>query len=89
MNRRQKVCLWIGISAFVLMGLFPPWVFISSEAFSQIAGGCESFAGYRFFIQETAHVNRIDTTLLLIQWTMVVVVTAGLVLTFRHEKRTS
>jgi len=25
MNRKQKTFLWIGIIAFVLMGLFPPW----------------------------------------------------------------
>jgi hypothetical protein len=26
MNRKQKICLWVGISVIVLMGLFPPWV---------------------------------------------------------------
>lgn len=26
MNRKQKICLWIGIAAIVAMGLFPPWV---------------------------------------------------------------
>lgn len=26
MNRKQKICLWAGITAIVVMGLFPPWV---------------------------------------------------------------
>ena len=26
MNIKQKICLWVGIAAIVVMGLFPPWV---------------------------------------------------------------
>lgn len=25
MNQRQKIVAWIGVGAFVLMGVFPPW----------------------------------------------------------------
>ncbi|MEE8262910.1 MAG: hypothetical protein V3R83_10650, partial [Gammaproteobacteria bacterium] len=27
MNTKQKLCVWLGIGVFVLMGLFPPWVY--------------------------------------------------------------
>jgi hypothetical protein len=26
MNRKQKICLLAGITAIVVMGLFPPWL---------------------------------------------------------------
>ena len=26
LNKKQKICLWVGITIIVLMGLFPPWV---------------------------------------------------------------
>ena len=27
MNGKQKVCIWIGIASFVMMGILPPWVY--------------------------------------------------------------
>jgi hypothetical protein len=75
MNQRQKRCLWVGITVFVLMGLFPPWV---------VNKGGFSGHGYTFlFTKGGAH---IDTNLLAIQWVLVAVVTGGLMLTFHGKE---
>jgi hypothetical protein len=70
MNRKQKICLWLGITVFGLMGLFPP--FISPEPYW--TGGRPRF--YQFILYTYGN---IDISRLCIQWAMVVVVTASLI----------
>lgn len=71
MNPKQRKHLWIGITVFVLMGLFPP-CYISRT-------GEQS---YTFLFQPLlADTNwAIDTHRLYVQWIMVAVVTGGLML---------
>lgn len=78
MNRRQRVCLWIGIVVFVLMGLFPPCYGL---------GPGES--AYTFLFLPLLQVDTywwIDIHRLCVQWAIVVVVTGGLILTFHDRK---
>ena len=93
MNVKQKVCIWIGIVAFVMMGIFPPWVY----RVDIIRGQVEASAGYSFLASPPEPKEpwnwssrrttvRIDFTRLLIQWTMVMVLLGGLVLTLRERK---
>ena len=70
MNRKQKICLWLGIAVFGLMGLFPP--FISPEPYW--TGGRPRF--YQFILSTYGN---IDISRLCIQWAMIVVVTVSLI----------
>jgi hypothetical protein len=79
MNTKQKVILWIGIIAFVLMGIFPPWMITGNE---QV---CLSM-GYSFILNPPNKVCRMDASHLCIQWVMVAVITAGLVITFKDKR---
>lgn len=79
MNKKQKICLWIGIAVFVAMGLFPPWMVTGG------AQGCLPM-GYSFILNPPAKLCRIDASHLCIQWAMVAVVTSGLIFTFGDKK---
>lgn len=95
MNRKQIICLWIGIGVFILMGLFPPWVSKYGR-----------FSGYMFAFNPTSHSLppylegrenkpvpyytydpslRVDISRLSVQWIIVAVITGGLLLTFREK----
>jgi hypothetical protein len=81
MNRKQIICLWIGIIIIVLMGIFPPW--------SAYKGDGECYLLHKFILFQPAEKNipaRIDTGHLFVQWIMVAVVTGGLIFTFRDKK---
>ncbi len=94
MNLKQKVCIWIGIASFVLMGLLPPWVY----RFDSDVVRMEASAGYSFLTSPPAPKEgyyaeqgdfitvRIDVTRLLIQWAMVVVLVGGLFVTLRERR---
>jgi hypothetical protein len=81
MNRKQKICLWVGIAVIVTMGIFPPWM---------ITGGSQGCLpmGYSFILNPPSPANlcRIDASRLCIQWVMVAVVTGGLIFTFGDKK---
>jgi len=67
MNKTQLQCMWLGIAAFVLVGLY--W--------SRPGGGiCFSGLGGSLYLPE-----------LFVDWPCIIVVTAGLIYTFRDEKR--
>jgi len=104
MNRKQKICLWVGIAAIVAMGLYPPWV-LESEKRNYLGGSGESRRfEYRYTTKpgpyswignppivanwkgETQEVSKfVDLYRLGIQYFVVAVVTAGLILTFRDK----
>ena len=83
MNKKQKICLWIGIAVIVLMGLYPPWIRPRrGDGVIETARPKDRFiltAGMR-------STERVDTSQLLIQWFMVAVVSSGLIVTFADKK---
>ncbi len=79
MNHKQKIFLWIGIVFIVLMGVFPPWMVTGG------AQGCFPM-GYSFILNPPDKLCRIDASHLCIQWVMVTVITAGLIVTFKDKK---
>ena len=116
MNKKQKACLLAGITAIVVMGLFPPWV-IQSKEITRLGNrwdckyttepGPYSFIGdppvriktepaTASWINDPklkigspqARARFIDLYRLGVQYFIVAVVTAGLVITFRDEKAT-
>ena len=133
MNRKQKICLWVGITAIVVMGLFPPWVLerrVGGNKYVTEPGPYSWIGNPPVIAAETKTVRhpavypvrepydsdyvwrlknlggptkeRYTTTTILsegrprfidlyrlgVQYFIVAVVTAGLVITFRDEKAT-
>jgi hypothetical protein len=96
MNRKQKICLSAGMAAFLLLGLFPPWM-VATPMGSYLG------TGYAFLLRppvlegdgEIPRLQRqgywqcrVDAAQLSIQWAIVAVATAGLMLTFHGRKPT-
>ncbi len=79
MNWIQKTFLWIGIAVIVIMGIFPPWAMSGQGAFAP--------EGYSFILNPPTELCHINTSRLYVQWTMVAVVTGGLILTFKNNKK--
>ena len=97
MSVKQKVCIWIGIAAFVLIGILPPWVYRLDSENSGAKVRVEASAGYSFLtsppeLRKPWNWDRsftavsIDVTRLLIQWAMVVVLVGGLVFTLEERR---
>ena len=93
MNDKQIKCLWVGIALIVVMGLFPPWVWERSsrnilerptryEYRYTTEAGPYSWIGYP---PETA--KFVDLYRLGIQYFVVAVVTAGLIITLGDKKQ--
>ena len=94
MNDKQKICLWIGIVFIVVMGLFPPWYRVverprdGTKIYSRYpAAYCCIFSppnirGGNFL----GNTYKIDFARLAIQYFVVAVVTAGLIITLRDKK---
>ncbi len=85
---RYRAVIIFGILAFILTGLFPPWITTFSPPGGQMA---QTPAGYRpiFNPPPAARKNKfagvqIDHTRLLIQWAMIGAVVAGAV-AFRRK----
>ena len=103
MNRKQKVCILVSITAIVLMGLYPPWVIESKEIYGgkvkyTLEPGPYSWIGsppspsgsYRYGGKTQyydAKARFIDLYRLVNQYFMVAVVTAGLFIFFKDRKR--
>ncbi|MFZ0034663.1 MAG: hypothetical protein WAK60_06725 [Sedimentisphaerales bacterium] len=86
MSRKQKICLWIGIVVFILMGLFPPSMYDGGVVNLVGEGETETrcFKGYMFILNNTDML--IDVSRLFVQWIMVAVITGGLILTSQKKK---
>jgi hypothetical protein len=98
MNRKQKICLWAGIALIVVMGLFPPWVLEREKKTKNYLG--ESMAHeYRYTTEAgpyswigsppwdyTSRAKFVDLYRLGIQYFVVAIVTAGLIITLRDKK---
>jgi len=70
MNKNQKVILWIGIAVFLLLGLFPPNT---------------SHFGFGALLFELSD-RTISYRKLLVGWTIVAVLTGGLIYTLKDQK---
>lgn len=89
MNRRQKIVLWIGIAVIVVMGVFPPWLYTTTgnglNSKKNAGYSCILFppppkgVGLRYGIS-------LDVSRLCVQWAIVVVITAGLIVAFKDNK---
>ncbi len=77
MNRKQMIVLWIGITVFVLMGLFPPFIASLPSGY----GGRQRY--YQFIL---SIYGNIDIIRLCVQWAMVAVITGGLIYTLKDKK---
>lgn len=91
MNTKQKIALWLGIVAFVLMGLFPPWNYPGSVLGVKI----QIDKGYKaIFAPPTGKGEEgkmfgasIDINRLCVQWAMIAVITGGLLITFSGKQK--
>ncbi len=77
MNRKQMMVLWIGITVFVLMGLFPPFIAPLPSGY----GGRQRY--YQFIL---SIYGNIDIIRLCVQWAMVAVITGGLIYILKDKK---
>lgn len=87
MNKKQLISLWVGIVIIVLMGLFPPWFFMTVSSRSGM--GYRRATNYKFITPRPRSGNieaEIDFSLLCIQWVIVAAITTGLVVTFKDKK---
>lgn len=84
MNRKQKICLWLGIAVIVLMGLFPPWLVVRGYFYASEKRHVEYWC---IFAPPSHTPAEIVTDYLFAQWLMVAAVTGGLIITFQ-DKRT-
>jgi len=84
MNRKQKICLWVGIVAIVVMGLFPPWVFLYGE--KAYAGPYGWIGTSPSWLGSGTKCNFVDLHRLGIQYFVVAVVTSGLIITLKDKK---
>ena len=102
MNNIQKIILWIGIAAIVVMGLFPPWTLqltstsiltLSYDQQRWLAG--QKSSAYKFLLTppqltRAAKISvpfQIDVPKLGIQWAAVAVITGGLFVTLKDKKK--
>jgi hypothetical protein len=75
MNRKQIICLWIGIVVVVLMGLFPPSYISNTYDNRKIE--------YMFLLNPTRF--SVDISRLSVQWVVTAVITGGLILSFQSR----
>ena len=100
MSKTQLTILWIGIGIFVLMGLFPPYLMFESQRGDHVSAGyrfildrgiqqmdaSEMSSLFKHLSGKTVMTLRIDAIRLFVQWTIVMVITAGLIYTLRDKK---
>ena len=88
MNKKQKTCLLIGITAIVVMGLYPPWVLETKELWAGKVKYTLEPGPYSWIGDPPVTAKFIDLYRLCVQFFVVAVVTAGLIIIFRDEKAT-
>lgn len=84
MNKKQKIAFLVGIGIIVLMGLIPPWYY----AF--VGGPHRLLGAYGLLFSPPSLVGAedladvyIDLSRLLVQWAVVAIATAGIVLVLK------
>lgn len=98
MNKKQLVVMWIGIIIIVMMGIFPPWVSISTirnpeTIFGDWTTTKRYYYGYNPIWKgigdsyEVSHpAASIDFHRLGLQWAITAVFTGGFMVTFKNKK---
>lgn len=86
-NKKQKICLWIGIAVIVLMGIFLPVGkrIISSHSRTN-RGLVPDYKTIKYAFFFTAKSQEIEYGKLFGQWSIVGAVTGGLIYAFRDKK---
>ena len=96
-NRKQKIILWTGIAIFVVLGLaqlcnYTTTFRLRKPRYPASPLTLEQMAATKKSLDEMAeqpisfHRKRIDSKGLAIQWSLVVAVTGGLLVTFKNRK---
>ena len=85
MNKKQKIVFLVGLGIIILMGLFPPWYIYHPYGsrpgeYAFIFSGSSSSDGTGVYI---------DIVRLLIQWVVVAIATAGIMLVLKDDTRSS
>ena len=86
MNRKQKVCLWVGVAVIVLIGLFPP---------SKLA--CPKFSGPWLWWEKAMilvlhnsiynlRIRYVKLLNLFVEWSIVALAAGGLIYARRDRK---
>ena len=94
----KNFVMWLGILVFVLMGLFPPWLYtynatIRSPVYGSFLTGSQKIAGYYFLFAppdpagESGHGISLDITRLFVQWVIVIALTGGLIYTIKDKPK--
>jgi hypothetical protein len=96
-NKKQKIVFLVGVGIIVLMGLIPPWYY--HAVFSENQRTAFEFdGGYQFLFSPDLRVSYkfekyfpprerpcINLSRLLVQWAVVAIATAGIVLVFKDH----
>lgn len=81
LNKGQRVCLWIGSTALVLLALFPPWYeAMPGTGLGLVLGHAPLWSPPRYF-----HHVRVDIRPLMLEWGVVAAITAGLLLALKSR----
>ncbi len=78
LTKKQKPCLWIGVTIIVFMGLFPP------VERTRIYPNIRTKYVKHYFIVNAP--GRVVLRNLFVEWAIVAIVTGGLIYTFRDKK---
>lgn len=85
MNTKQKIIIWLAVSGFVLMTVYPP-TFVQ-EAYHTPSGSTSyrQVTTYQFLFDKLT--KTIDYDRLWLQWLILAIVTVGALCTFKVPKR--
>ena len=87
MNTKQKICLWVGIVVIVFMGLYPPWISRAAIGSRHSDVGCEwIWAAPELKSENSTYAAHLNIPRLCVQWFVAVVVTGGLIVSFKDKK---
>lgn len=81
MNKKQTTVLWVGILIFVLIGLFPPLKSRSPKPISR--------TNMPQIITVFDSDSKVDVNQLFVYWSIIVVLTGGLIYTLKDKKTRS
>lgn len=91
-GKPHKVTMLLGITIIVLMGLYPPWIYYTPS--HPLGAPIETPAGYAFIFNPPSperagrmHGVSLDIKRLLVQWSFVGIVTAGLAYILRRREQ--
>ena len=88
LNRKQKLVLLAGILVTVIMGVYPPWLGEFKDEDLHLPPGSWGygwlFSKHPLLINDVTFIIHLDVTRLLVQWSLVWILTGGLLWTFHR-----